>query len=248
MAYPQYAHNAEFKGSLTLFGADIIHKIIGLDSNTVSKWRNRHFFTSGELVGRGYVYTIEEITKLLLLKEMSDVGVKMITAATAADTASMDATAHALLRAPLIDAWGSPSTDMQALAETIRIHPDPLPSLFNAETDFQEPWNFLITGGDDFDDWELIDSLDDIDALEDFNLVRILVDLRDLADRVIAVIGQFSAVAHGENAVNDDPKTVATFYTHDCLDSKPEIVRFSTVEGQAVLSIRTVPKADLRSV
>lgn len=216
--------------SLTVFGADIIHQIIPLHPHTVRSWRSRGFFSGGEKIGRGYVYNIADLAMLMILNEMQDVGVDMITASTGAKTAALDLVAHALRQAPLMELWAGPKANIDALVMHLRTEEDILPRMFGSDAesiDFQLPSNYLVTGGDDFDDWTLIDDLEELEEMEDFNLVTILLDLRKLAKRLINVLTAFPEASAGALSPRDTPPSVVNFYTKDCMEANPQIVQFS---------------------
>jgi DNA-binding transcriptional MerR regulator len=215
-----------FTCNTTLFGCDFIYDCMAMDGTRVRKWRDRGFFTGGEKAGRQYLYTVKDIAKLMIMRELDDVGFKLFTAATAADKGAVDLIAHAFLRAPLLEIIAKPQDDVDFIIYRARTSipgcPSTLTTLFYPEADvtmeWQEPYNYLITGGDDIDHWTMINDLDEIDEeLADFNLAVTFIDLRKLADRLIEVLKKAEA------------GRVVTFETQDCYKQKqPRIIHFST--------------------
>jgi hypothetical protein len=244
-----FAHDTSpFIGDFSVFGADIIDKMLGIAAGTVRQWRNRGYFLGGEKMGRGYVYDIEDIAKLMILNEMSDIGLKMVCAAGAAETGATELVAHVLLKAPLIDLWVNPKQDLKSVADTIRIH-NVLPLMFDEpDMDFADPHKYLVTSGDDINDWVLIDKLSEIENLEDFNLAVVFIDLSKLADRVINVLQSFHTGSGDPPAEGDLPPTVVNFWTKDCMNDGARIVRFSMDRESPLIETNGKPKPDLKVV
>lgn len=213
-----------FTCNTTFFGCDFTYDCMAMDGTRVRKWRDRGFFAGGEKEGRQYLYTVKDIAKLLIMRELDDVGFKLFTAATAADRGADDLIAQAFLRAPLLEIIAKPEDDVDFIIYRARTSipgcPSTLTTLFKPDDlfDWQTPFNYLITGGDDIDHWTLMEDLDDIDEeLADFNLAVTFIDLRKLADRLIEVLKKAEA------------GRVVTFETQDCYKQKqPRIIHFST--------------------
>lgn len=226
----RYTHNSELTGDLTLLNADILHDVMDFDGQIVRKWRNRGYFSSGEKVGRSYIYNVADLAHLMIMREMHDIGLKTSAAVTAAEIGAMDLVAHALRQAPMIELWGAPDTDLDAMVELIRHDPDIIPALFESDLHFQLPSNYLVTGGDDFDDWQLINELDGLEELEEqFNLATVFLDLRKLANRMISVLKGFSAFADGTayDSTQARPPRAINFWTNDCIQEGARIIQFS---------------------
>lgn len=178
----------------TLMGADLIHKIMQLDGQRVRKWRHNGDFDGGEKVGRTYVYTIREIAKLVIMDAMLDAGFSTHSASVASELGCNAAIGHCFRRARLISLWSAPDEIDEAI-QIIRGQPETLRDLLmpddNAFT-FTEPHTYLVSGGDDIDDWLLADNREDFDKFEDYILPVTYIDLRKVADRVIAVLQGFA--------------------------------------------------------
>lgn len=216
-----------YAGEFTSYGAEQIHDAMDLDSLTVRRWRNRGYFSGGEKCGKSYLYNVEDIAKLVILREMNDVGVKMSTAASAANLGASLLCAHALLNAPLLEAWGSSDEEVDAIVKAIQCDTETLSAFFNAnDTDFLSPFNYMITGGDDFDDWNAIDDLSQVDQLEQYNLVYIFTDLRKLAERLVIVLREFGNGVGEPLRDDEELGPVAAFWAEGCTD-KGKHQRFS---------------------
>lgn len=215
-----------FSGDLTLYGADHLLGVMGLPSNTVRQWRKRGHFSGGERTGRTYMLNIKDIAKLMIMREMMDVGVKMGIASIGADEAAMDVVAHILKRAPLIELTAA--TDrMDAVREAIQ-RDETLPEFFATDTDFQSPNNYVVTSGDDIGNWQLIDDLSEIEELEDFNLAVIHMDLRKLAHRMLELLERFGNGAGPIDGPPTEAYPVAMFAALGPPDAEIRSQRFTS--------------------
>jgi hypothetical protein len=185
-----YALNPELLGALIQFDSTEVHEAMAFDGNTVRQWRSRGFFRGGKRSGRGYLYTAEDIAHLMILREMNDVGVQMITATTAAELGAPTLIAHCLANAPLIQLV-APVNKIQEITDFVLTDAFALPQVFGTDMDtLHYPNQYLVTGGDDFDDWWLIDSLEQLAENADYNLATIILDLGKMSDRMIATMNK----------------------------------------------------------
>jgi hypothetical protein len=220
-----YAHNPDFTGHLNVFGADQIYEAMPVEGNLVRQWRNKGAFEGGELVGRRYVYDVEDIAKLLILQEVC--GFDMKNAALAASVGCTHVVAHALRRAPLLEVWQSSLEGAEALVDLIRNDDAPLNGLFRDDIDFQDPDSFLICANGS--KWET--SYD----LADVSCTTIVIDLRERAERLVGVLQRFGEINDPHPSESDAPHTVATFDAPNCFDKGAPVIRHFATDPQSPL-------------
>jgi hypothetical protein len=202
--------NKRLIGRTIMFPAPLVHEKLSMSGDTVRQWRSRLFFQGGTLQGRTYHYDALDIAYLGILREMADVGITMNTGATAAQTGCSNLVAHWLRKDGTIR-LSAPKEDIDSLIDMIcnDATDRPLAEVFDAQFDFDEnlmPMRYLMTGGDDYDDWGIYSSLDDIATMEDFNLATVLLDLNKVAERLYECVE--GPIAEFEQEGEGDKETV----------------------------------------
>jgi hypothetical protein len=202
----------------TVMSADLIHNVMNMDGQRVRKWRHKGDFEGGEKMGKTYLYTIREITKLVIMSAMLDAGFSTHSASVASEMGCNSAIGHCFRRARLISLWTAPD-EIEEATKLIREKPEALRDLLtpgdNSWT-FNEPHIYLVSGGDDIDDWLLADNRDDFDNFEDYILPVTYLDLRKVADRVIGVLEAFAvSQMHPTEMMHSEPGpiTQVAFYS-----------------------------------